>query len=685
VSRWGLLLVALLVGVAGMATASIASPSADASDSFGLVDPATGEWHLYDAEMDATSFFFGNPGDYPFMGDWDCDGVDTPGLYRQSDGYVYLRNANDRGIADVSFFFGDPGDVPVAGDFNANGCDTVSIYRRSEARFFVVNELGTDGGGLGAADYSFVFGNVGDKPFIGDFNGNGQDTIGLHRESTGLVYYRNTNTKGIADHQFIFGDPGDRLIAGNWNNDGIDSPGVFRPSNTAIYLRHENSQGNADESWTVGRASWRPVSGSFGLATPPATTTSTSTSTSTTTTSTSTTTSTTTTTLPGCDDELIVTGLGDADGGTHQLREAIEDVCDGGTIRVLPGTITLTRGPLVIPSSKTVAIAAADLEAGIVIDANRASRVVTVETDAELTLDSVTITGGSGGRAGISNSGTLTLENSTVTENDATLSPVGGIHSSGTLTINNSTISDNTGKGGGGINNSGTAEIRDSEILGNNGANYDGGGIRNSGTMTIIRTRFDNNRALVGGGIHNSGNITVIDSTIIGGSSMRGAGIFNASGTVRLEGTTSVTGPGVVAQYGGGISNAGTIIMLDAASISANEAQAGAGMHNSGLVEMYDQSTISGNTTKNGSGEGGGIYNTGTVNLYDDSSITGNHAETNGGGIHNGGQVTLRGSSTVTFNSASIAGGGIYNTADVMLFPGTSVTNNTPDDCNGCP
>ena len=46
-------------------------------------------------------FYFGNPGDYPFMGDWDCDDVDTPGLYRQSDGYVYLRNSNTQGIADV--------------------------------------------------------------------------------------------------------------------------------------------------------------------------------------------------------------------------------------------------------------------------------------------------------------------------------------------------------------------------------------------------------------------------------------------------------------------------------------------------------------------------------------------------------------------------------------------------------
>jgi hypothetical protein len=393
-NRWGLLIVGLLVAISGVATASVAESAPDLTDTFGLVDPTSGVWHLYEDGVEKASFYFGNRGDYPFMGDWDCDGVDTPGLYRQSDGYAYLRNSNSQGVADISFFFGDPGDVPVAGDFNANGCDTVSIYRPSAARFFIINTLGADGGSLGAADYSFLFGDVGDKPFIGDFDGNGQDTVGLHRESTGLVYFRNSNTTGMADNQFIFGNPGDRLIAGDWTGDRVDSPGVFRPSNTTVYLRYENGQGSADESWTLGDTAWLPVSGSFGLTTPlPTSSTSTTSSTTSTSTSTSTT-STTSTTLPGCDDEIIVTGLGDADGGTHQLREAIEDVCYGGTIRVLPGTITLTRGQLVIPAGKTIIISATDTEQGSTIDANNASRVMVVEPDATLTLSHMTVTGG---------------------------------------------------------------------------------------------------------------------------------------------------------------------------------------------------------------------------------------------------------------------------------------------------
>ena len=161
-------LCAVVVGGAVLVTAPFAHSVSATADSYGLVDPATGIWHLYEGGVQSTEFYFGDPGDYPFMGDWDCNNIDTPGLYRQSDGYVYLRNSNTQGAADVSFFFGDPGDVPIAGDFNGDGCDTVSIYRPSNQTFYIINKLGTKDGGLGAADYSYVFGDPGDQPFVGD-------------------------------------------------------------------------------------------------------------------------------------------------------------------------------------------------------------------------------------------------------------------------------------------------------------------------------------------------------------------------------------------------------------------------------------------------------------------------------------------------------------------------------------
>jgi hypothetical protein len=236
------------------------------SDGFGIVDAQTGQWYLRDPANGATtSFFYGDPGDLPMVGDWDCDGDETPGLYRQSDGFVYLRNSNSQGVADVRFFFGNPGDIPLAGDFNNDGCDSVSIYRPAEGTIHIIDQLGANEGGLGPADLSYAFGNPGDKPFVGDFDGDGIDTIGLHRETTGLVYFRQTHTQGNADHQFIFGDPGDKIMAADWTAGGIDTVGLFRPSNSTVYLRYSNSQGDADFAQAYGIPSGLPVAGWFGM------------------------------------------------------------------------------------------------------------------------------------------------------------------------------------------------------------------------------------------------------------------------------------------------------------------------------------------------------------------------------------------------------------------------------------
>ena len=250
----------MVLGNAGVAVAQ--------EGSIGIVDTATGEWYLRSPDGQTTKFFYGSPGDLPFVGDWDCDGDETPGLYRQSDGFVYLRNSNTQGIGEIRFFFGNPGDIPLAGDFNGDGCDSVGIYRPSEGSIHVINQLGANEGGLGAADFSYFFGDPGDKPFVGDFDGDGDDEVGLHRESTGLVYFRFSTTQGVAEAQFIFGDPGDKMVAAEWaarGTPGPESVGLFRPSNCTSFLRFTNSQGVADQTIVYGMPTGAPVAGDFGV------------------------------------------------------------------------------------------------------------------------------------------------------------------------------------------------------------------------------------------------------------------------------------------------------------------------------------------------------------------------------------------------------------------------------------
>lgn len=236
-------------------------------DGVGLVDVSQGMWHLRASSGAVSSFWYGNPGDLPIAGDWNGDGVATPGLYRQSDGFFYSRNSNSTGIADAECFAGNPEDVPVVGDWDGDGDDNLGIYRPSEQKFYLFTITCT-GSPMGAAQIELLFGNPGDKPVAGDWDGDGIDEPGLHRESTGFFYWRNTLDTGIASGEIFFGDPADRFASGDWGIvDNIDTPAVFRPSNLVFYFRHTLSQGIADSqfTWNSAGPGWLPVSGDFGL------------------------------------------------------------------------------------------------------------------------------------------------------------------------------------------------------------------------------------------------------------------------------------------------------------------------------------------------------------------------------------------------------------------------------------
>ena len=137
---------------------------------------------------------------------------------------------------------------------------------RQKTTFYVINKLGANNGGLGPADFSFIFGNPEDKPFVGDFNGDGIDTIGLHRESTGIVYFRQTNTTGVRRRSSSStANPDDRFVAGDWVIvDGIDTPGCSGLRTPRSSCVTANTQGVGDVSFPFGDSNDLPIAGIWG-------------------------------------------------------------------------------------------------------------------------------------------------------------------------------------------------------------------------------------------------------------------------------------------------------------------------------------------------------------------------------------------------------------------------------------
>jgi SpoIID/LytB domain protein len=147
--------------------------------------------------------------------------------------------------------FGDPGDVPLVGDWNGDGVETVGVFRGGV--FLLSNGNG------GKADIEFVFGGPGDQPVSGDWDGDGKDSVGVFR--AGMVYLRNSLTTGVAQGQYPFGAAGDTLVSGDWNGDGYDTTGVWRAG--VFHLTNSNLRATTDVRLPYGDGADLPAVGDW--------------------------------------------------------------------------------------------------------------------------------------------------------------------------------------------------------------------------------------------------------------------------------------------------------------------------------------------------------------------------------------------------------------------------------------
>ena len=162
---------------------------------------------------------------------------------------IYLSDNQASGVANTSFIYGEKGDDVLFCDWNGNGTDTVGVHRGNQ--WLLHN--GNDGG---PPDISVQFGDPGDRPLCGDWDGNGNDTIGVQR---GSRFYL-TNDDFTAGVPYVFGDPGDVAVVGDWDGNSSDNLGVHRGN--VFFLANANNSGTL-YAIPFGNPTDQPLAGSW--------------------------------------------------------------------------------------------------------------------------------------------------------------------------------------------------------------------------------------------------------------------------------------------------------------------------------------------------------------------------------------------------------------------------------------
>jgi hypothetical protein len=177
------------------------------------------EWEFQMPDGNIHHIAFGQPGDYPLVGDWNGDGISDIGVFRPDTLTWYLDEDFD-GQSDIEFQLTgmQATDMPLAGDWDGDGVDTAGYFHSQDSSWHLRNSNSS-----GAEDLSVLeAGSLGDVPLVGDWVGDGRDTIGVYRPETGEVDLEDEFVSGLSGADFL-ANSNAIPVSADWAGRGFDS------------------------------------------------------------------------------------------------------------------------------------------------------------------------------------------------------------------------------------------------------------------------------------------------------------------------------------------------------------------------------------------------------------------------------------------------------------------------------
>ena len=191
----------------------------DGKDTVGVYRSVTGTFYIRNSLAAGSPYYtvrLGTAGDLPVCGDWNGDGTDTVGVYDPRTARFYLINTVGRTASTplIQVQLGGLGFRPLAGDWDGDHRDTLGVWNPDPLHraVYLVNSLAP-----GAPRTAYQYGDPLGSIFAGNLSGLGRDSFGQYDAG----YFNVPNVGGSAQ----FGRSFDVPLIGDWDGDGLDSVG----------------------------------------------------------------------------------------------------------------------------------------------------------------------------------------------------------------------------------------------------------------------------------------------------------------------------------------------------------------------------------------------------------------------------------------------------------------------------
>lgn len=173
-------------------------------------------------------------------------------VWRPSNGTWYVND----GSTWYSASWGQSGDIPVPGDYDGDGKTDFSIFRPGtgtcpcSVTWYIIHSSTSN-------QVNFQYAVNGDLPAQADYDGDGKTDAAVYRPSN-YTWYIQGSTAGF--YTQVWGDSGDVPAPADYDGDGKADMGVWRSSNSTFYSIDSS---DLDQQTVAMSQSGVPVSGDY--------------------------------------------------------------------------------------------------------------------------------------------------------------------------------------------------------------------------------------------------------------------------------------------------------------------------------------------------------------------------------------------------------------------------------------